>query len=273
MNGPDSLTTPGGYDPSFFAELARVEDKHFWFRSRNQLIFNLASAICSSFAKGYSVLEVGCGTGNVLRTLCRACPDGKVVGMELWLDGLRFARSRSSAALVQGDARNCPFTAAFHLIGLFDVLEHIGDDKGTLLALRDMLAPGGRLLLTVPAHQSLWSYFDEASCHCRRYSLNNVRQKLVESGFEVEFLSEFMTCLFPLVWMLRRLSAFFDKGRDRERAKRLTTREFAIVPLLNGMIEGLLSLEVRWLSRRRRLPVGTSIVAIARRAGPNKSIE
>ena len=88
---------------------------------------------------------------------------------------------------------------------MFDVLEHIPEDVETLVALREALTPGGRLMLTVPSHQNLWSYFDEAAHHCRRYSSREIRARLIEAGFEVEFLSEFMTCIFPIVWLFRKI--------------------------------------------------------------------
>src|SRR5262249_4309693 len=151
----------------FFHELAQVEDRHFWFRARNRLIFEIVKKISSQLNPGYLVLEVGCGTGNVLRFLRQACPDGKVVGLELWFDGIRFAQARFPALLVQGDVRNCPFGKQFDLIGMFDVLEHVSEERETLRALQQALKPGGKLILTVPAHQYLWSYFDEAAHHCR----------------------------------------------------------------------------------------------------------
>ena len=73
--------TSGGYDASLFDDLAGVEDRHFWFRARNVLIYELAKKLCSGLKPGYLVLEVGCGTGNVLNTLRRACDGGQVVGM------------------------------------------------------------------------------------------------------------------------------------------------------------------------------------------------
>ena len=79
---------------------------------------------------------------NVLKVLRQACPDGTVVGLELWLDGLRFAQQRSAGPLVQGDVRHCPFGKPFDLIGMFDVLEHVPEDLETLRALREALAPG-----------------------------------------------------------------------------------------------------------------------------------
>jgi SAM-dependent methyltransferase len=254
----------GGYDPSFFQQLAKVEDRHFWFQARNRLIFAITRKLTSGLAPGYRVLEVGCGTGNVLRVLRQACPQGKVVGLELWFDGLRFAQQRSEGPLVQGDVRNSPFGKPFDLIGMFDVLEHVPEELETLIALREALVSGGRLMLTVPAHQYLWSYFDQAAHHCRRYSLRDIRARLVEAGFQVEFLSQFMTCIFPIVWLFRKVGTN-RRRQNSEDAKTLALREFRVIPVINGLLTAMLKLETLWLRRGHRLPIGTSLLVIARR--------
>lgn len=252
----------GGFDPSLFKELALAEDRHFWFRARNRLIFELTRGLSSKLNPGYFMLEVGCGTGNVLRALRQACPDGTVVGLELWFDGLRFAQERSSGPLVQGDIRNYPFRKQFELIGMFDVLEHIPEEAETLRALHQALAPGGKLILTVPAHQSLWSYFDEGSRHCRRYSEAQIRSRLEEAGFHVEFLSQFMACTFPLVWLWRKIGNL-RQGRSHD-ARTLSAAEFRIVPIVNGLLAALLKIEALWVSRGHTFPIGTSLIVIAR---------
>jgi len=262
---PAGTTQVGGYDPRFFDQLATIEDRHFWFRARNRLIFELAKKISSSLEPGYLVLELGCGTGNVLRVLQQACPEGTLVGLELWSDGLRYARHRSTAFVVQGDVRSCPFGKQFELIGMFDVLEHVQEESETLDALLRLLMPGGRLLLTVPAHKFLWSYFDEAAHHCRRYSPKEIHNKLTEAGFAVEYQSQFMTCIFPLVWLSRKIGGRQQKAQSRD-AKALVSKEFRLVPIINGILTALLNLEARWLARGHSLPIGTSLVVIARRA-------
>jgi len=260
----DGSLRGGGYDSFFFDQVARIEDQHFWFRARNRLIFKLTRKITSTLPPGYRVLEVGCGTGNVLRVLSKACPDGKVVGLELSFDGLRHAQSRSAGFLVQGDVRNCPFGKPFDLVGLFDVLEHVPEDRETLASLWNALAPGGRLLLTVPAHQFLWSYFDEAAHHCRRYSAQDIRQKLTDAGFQVEFLSQFMTCIFLLVWIFRKMNGL-RKQSESDSARSRTSEEFRLVPIVNPILTTLLTLEAGWLARGHHVPIGTSLVVVARR--------
>jgi SAM-dependent methyltransferase len=255
----------GGYDPSFFEQIAHAEDRHFWFRGRDRLIFRLCGKISSQLKPGALVLEVGCGTGNILRVLRRAFPDGLVVGLELWFAGLRFAQKRSPGLLVQGDVRNCPFGKQFDLIGMFDVLEHIPEERETLLSLRELLAPGGFLVLTVPAHQYLWSYFDEAAQHCRRYAAKEIQEKLVHAGFQVDFISQSMACIFPLVWAFRKLRELRRQGNPGT-AKTLTSEEFRLVPVVNTVLTACLNLEAWWLSRGHHLPMGTSLVVVCRRS-------
>ena len=127
-----------------------------------------------------------------------------MVGLELWFDGFASPRNDLPARWCKATCATALSESPFDLIGMFDVLEHIPEELETLVALREALAPGGRLMLTVPAHQYLWSYFDEAAHHCRRYSSQEIRDRLVEAGFEVEFLSQFMTCIFPIVWLFRK---------------------------------------------------------------------
>src|SRR6185437_2707886 len=123
---------PGGYDPAHFAPLAAVEDRHFWFRARNRILSMLATQAVVELPNGYRVLEVGCGDGNVLRFLEQAWPNGLGVGMDYFGEGLAYARARCACPLVQGDLALPPFGKQFHLIGMFDVLEHMPDDLQVL---------------------------------------------------------------------------------------------------------------------------------------------
>jgi SAM-dependent methyltransferase len=218
----------GSYDPTFFEHLFGVEDRHFWFRSRNRIIAALVKRLTAGHAETYRVLEVGCGTGNVLRTLEQVCPQGSVIGMDLFAEGLKYAQKRAPFVLVQADMHQPPFTNQFDVIGLFDVLEHLPDDRQVLNDLRGMLRADGILLLTVPAHRSLWSYFDEASHHCRRYEPSELRGKLVQAGYTIEYLSQYMMSIFPLVWVGRRLSGLRRQksiGRNGSSAEDLALQE------------------------------------------------
>ena len=260
-------TSHGSYDPAYFATLYAIEDRHFWFRARNKVVAALVAQIAARLATGYRVLEIGCGSGNVLRVLERACPRGVVVGMDLFMEGLQYARQRTSCPLLQGDVHNPPFSTQFDLIGLFDVLEHLPDDLRVLRNLQAMLAPGGVLLLTVPAHRSLWSYFDEASRHCRRYELTELEEKLSRTGYRVEYVTPYMASIFLLVWLRRWLARLKAQRPASDTSTRhdLAVAELRIIPLFNELLTLVLAAEARIVSQRRRLPIGVSLLAVARK--------
>lgn len=255
----------GGFDPGFYADLFAAENRHFWFRGRNRVIEAAISRVVASLPGGYRVLEVGCGGGNTTRMLQELCSPASVIGMDLFGDGLRFARARGVTCVVQGDVNNPPFRVPFELVGMFDVLEHVRDDVAALQHLQNLLREGGCLVLTVPAHASLWSYFDEAACHCRRYECMDLEEKLRATGYEVEYLTEFMMFTYPLVWLQRRWL-----GRRMARVAGATETvkgELQIHPLPNALLGGLQAIETVFVKKRKRLPFGTSILAIARKRG------
>jgi SAM-dependent methyltransferase len=257
------------YDVSWYESLAAVEDTHFWFHARNQAIATLVAQVTSGFEPGYRILEIGCGTGNVLRALAEACPEGMILGMDLFADGLVHARRRlPRAMLVRGDALRPPFGRTFDLVGMFDVLEHLEDDSHVLRAVRGLVGEGRVLVVTVPAARALWSYSDEAARHFRRYEPGELRQKLVAAGFEVEFLSPYMASLYPILWAWRRIAPVTNRRQidDSAKARALFSTELNLNPILGSVLGALLGRERTWLRHRRRFPFGSSLIAVARRA-------
>jgi len=255
----------GGYDPVHFASLVSVEDRHFWFRVRNDVIAALTAQELAHAPPGYRVLEIGCGDGNVLRVLERVCASGLVVGMDLYREGLRYAQTRVHCPLIQGDVTSSPLKGSFRLIGIFDVLEHVPDDAHLLREIWKLLSEDGALLITVPAHTRLWSYFDEVSGHCRRYEPEELRIRLEDAGYHIEFLTPYMAALKPLMWLNRRIQS---KAKRRLSAEEALKEEVRIVPVVNGALVTVLSLETKRLAKRKPLPFGSSLLAIAKKHAP-----
>jgi len=263
---------PTGYDPKHFELVFGVEDRHFWFRARNRALSEVVKSIHSVSESGYRVLEVGCGDGNTLRMLEQSCPDATLIGMDLFEEGLRYAQGRTRAPLVCGRMEQPPFKFRFHLVGLFDVLEHLEDDRAALERLHNLVEPGGALVLTVPGHQKLWSRFDEESHHWRRYAAADLEARLIEAGFEVEYLTWFMGALYPIVRVGRAASDVLSRWRKRLGRPQgsAVANEMRVVPVVNGLLAFILSHEARLIRRRWHLPFGTSLLAVARvpRQGP-----
>lgn len=266
---PSALQTSddtGGFNPEWYHELFQAEQRHCWFRARNRLITTLAAQALED-APGSTILEIGCGNGNVTHALQEAFPHSRVIGMDLFGEGFAFAKRRGVRDLIQADARQSPFSIDFDLIGIFDVLEHIPEDEAVLRDLHGLIRPDGALLVTVPAHMSLWSYTDELSHHCRRYELAEITEKTKHAGFEVQFASDFMSALYPILWTYRKLfGGSAAKSPSAEEGVERSLAELRINPVLNMVLGPLLNAEVRRLTKRRRMPRGTSIVVLARRA-------
>src|SRR5262245_56052691 len=121
MFAPSLADTISGFDPEAFDVLSKLEEGHFWFVARNELILGLIDRF---FPDARRFLEVGCGTGFVLRAIAASRNWQRIVGSELHPSGLSHARKRlpSGVELVQMDARKIPGRAVFDLAGAFDVI-------------------------------------------------------------------------------------------------------------------------------------------------------
>ena len=157
MNRPDDSRVEShwsAFDAAGIQRLVAAEDRHFWFRARNETIAALARRPIENLSDGFRILEVGCGSGNVLRVLQRlAAGRGTVEGLEVSREAAAVARSRTGLTVTDGYLSDLDPDLAFDVIAAFDVLEHIADESGVLGEIRERLRPGGCLILTVPAHQ------------------------------------------------------------------------------------------------------------------------
>ena len=245
----------GGYDVDIFDQLVGVEDKSFWFRARNRLIVQIVSEITR---QGDSFLEIGCGTGYVLRALAEQC-GLRVTGSELFAEGLEHARRRlPNADYVELDAREMPYKESFDGVGAFDVLEHIDDDLRVLKGLCRAVRPGGFVLLTVPQHPSLWSAADTYAHHVRRYRRKELVDRVRRAGLEPVRVTSFVTSLLPLMalsrWRQKRAEHVYDP-----------IAELLPPNVINQALEIILNIECALIKYGFNLPAGGSLIVVAQR--------
>jgi SAM-dependent methyltransferase len=244
----------GGFEPDAFESLARLEEDSFWFGARNDLIL---WALRTYAPQAGSFLEIGCGTGFVLRAISRAMPQLRLAGSELFTAGLQHAAVRiPDAELMQMDARRIPFDEEFDAIGAFDVLEHVDEDHAVLAECRRALNPGGALFVTVPQHPWMWSSADDYAHHVRRYTRRQLVAGLNAAGLEPVRVTSFVTLLLPLMALSRvaerRARRPYDPIAEHERSSRL-----------RRPLEATMRMESASIRRGVSLAAGGSLLAVA----------
>jgi SAM-dependent methyltransferase len=243
-------------DATIYRLMAQTQQDHWWFSARRRILEAVLRRL--PLPRPARVLEVGCGTGGNLRMLLRF---GPVDAVEMDEYAIAVARTQGSGADVRKGwlPEAIPFEPArqYDLVCLFDVLEHCQDDRSALGALSSLLAPGGRLLVTVPAYQWLFGAHDRAHHHFRRYTVRRLRKTARDAGFEVCRSGYFNTLLFPLV-AARRLLARAGLG-DSDTDARMPS------PVINRLLATVFGFEAS-LVPLFAFPFGTSVIAVLRRA-------
>ena len=250
----ESNASPQPFPEEAFDYLASAESRHWWFLSRNQIITWVLKAKVRRLA---NFLEVGCGTGFVVSGVAKAFPGLKLEASEYFEEGLVFARQRlPQCRFRQLDATDMAEQNAYDCIGLFDVIEHIDADECVLSNFNQALRPGGFLLLTVPQHPWLWSSADDYAYHVRRYTVQELRRKVLHAGFRIEYCTSFVSLLLPLM-ALKRLSSRNQNYNPDD--------EFKTSSVLNTALYLVMQVELTLLQIGLRFPAGGSLLLLARK--------
>jgi SAM-dependent methyltransferase len=239
-------------DELYERQTHEVEDLHWWYRGRRRVIAEALRRL--ELPADVRILDAGCGSG---RNMVDLAGFGTVTGLELADASVAKARDRAVGNVVQGTLDAMPFEAAsFDLAVSFDVIEHLEDDHLALSELRRVVAPGGRLLVTVPAYPVLWSQHDVVNHHFRRYTLRTLETAAGAAGWQTVSSTYFNGLLLP--------AAVAHRGFQRLRPP----TDDALSDLertpgrLNGVLEWPLLLEARLVAAGRRIPAGLSLMAL-----------
>jgi len=241
-------------DRDFELQTHLAEDRHWWYRGRRKVLDGAIAAL--DLPASARILDAGCGSGRNMVELARV---GTVTGVELSDTSVELARARNAGEVVEGSVLEMPFPdGGFDLAVSLDVIEHLEDDLTALRELRRTVAPGGALLVTVPAYQWLWSGHDEINHHHRRYTRRSLQRVAEQAGWRQVRTTYFNSLLLPAAIVLRVLDRFSRKTTE-------SSLDLWVPPEpLNSTLEQPLRLEAALIARGGRIPAGLSLLAVFR---------
>ena len=233
-----------------YQQMAELDDRHWWYRARRRILAELIRREVR-LPTDARILEIGCGTGHNLQMLSGF---GHVDGLELDDEAAALSEKRLGRSILRSPLPQLADVADdYDLIGAFDVIEHIEDDRAALAAIAAKLKRGGKFMMTVPAHPWMWTAHDVANHHKRRYSKKALRSLVEGSPMRLDRIGYFNSLLFPLAVAERTVSKL--RGKD--------DGDVSLPPgALNRTLEAVFASE-RHLVGRLPLPPGLSLFAVA----------
>lgn len=242
-------------NPELYDAHDRLEENHWWFEGRRQVIREVMKQHLLPRASR-RILDMGCGTGGMFPLLTEF---GAVDGAEASPDALERARRKFPGKRIETCALPDGIPdGTWDLVTAFDVVEHLDQPIESLRNMREHLAWDGQMVITVPAFQFLWSSHDEVNHHRRRYDRVQLVSHLSSAGLKVTFTSYFNSWLFPAVAAARLVQRVLP-ARKEATGNLDETRE-----PINAALKALFGSE-KHLVKRASLPFGVSLIAVAQR--------
>ena len=234
-----------------YEAMAEHDERHWWYRARREVVAALIERAVKP-PKNARLLEIGCGTGHNLTMLGKF---GEVDALEVDAIARGMAeellgRPVLSAPLPQ--LAGLP-DDRYDVVAALDVIEHIPDDKAALEGIARVLKPGGKLVMTVPAHQWMWSAHDVVNHHQRRYSKAGLKKLIEGSPLQLDSIGYLNSLLFPVA-MAQRLASKLSGKDDANLAPPPEP--------INQALERVFAAERRLIGRVP-LPPGLSLFAVA----------
>ena len=234
-----------------YDRMAELDQTHWWYTARRRVLAAFIEREIS-LPQDARILEIGCGTGHNVPMLRQF---GTVDAAELDDDARGVASKRLGIEVIGASLPELSGVPEhrYDLVALLDVIEHVAQDREGLASIARRLKPGGRVLITVPAHQWMWSAHDRANHHHRRYSRKGLAELVRDAGLKLDHISYFNSLLFPLAIAARFASKV--TGRD--------VGDDKLPPAaLNRLFDRVFGAE-SYLLGRVPMPPGLSLIAVA----------
>ena len=231
-----------------FSRQIKNQEKHWWFQARKKIIDQIISNI--KLKKKNNILDFGAGSGVNLNMLQK-------YGLVDVHEKNRYARTviKKRKKGIQNLYSTLKIKKNFYdLILVADVIEHVKEPKNLLKNLKKFLKRDGRILITVPAYQFLFSKKDEALGHYRRYNIKLLKDELSE--FKIENISYFNTFLcIPIIFI-----TLLNKILKKDYIKEVETTPNSFVNWLYYIVFATEKYFIKYFN----LPFGISIYILAK---------
>ncbi len=246
---------PSPMNSDEYTNLERVEADHWYYAGKREFVRGWILRTRPP-SKAEVLLDCGAGTGRFAKEMEAHC---RVLVLDDHEEALRLLRTRFQPGQIlslDGDQVPLPDGAVEYVTAL-DVLEHVPDADAVVRGFHRLLKPGGLAVVTVPASMALWSDWDVALHHYRRYDRAQLCALFPSEAWELVQVNYTNVVVYPAVWWVRRWRRWFP-------AKAAQARAEDQVP--GRVINRILRWQFTALARVRfPMPFGVSLVLVARR--------
>lgn len=237
----------------YFNEIEKI---HWWWEGRRQILRQSIEK-----KNGLKILDIGCGTGETLTFLEKNYPKSKLFGVDNSEVAIDFAKKRGHQNIRKVNALKLPYREnSFDYILLLDVIEHIEDDTALLKEAKRVLKKGGKIIITAPALQFIWSEHDSEQGHFRRYTRSRLRLLAQRVRLKICRLSYFNFFLSPAIISLRIIGKLRPFKHINSYDSKLNF-DVAKKSIINDFLKFIFVSEVK-LMRYVSYPIGISVYAV-----------